>query len=668
MRRKLNKRNAKLFTAVVLVGEKPCGCEERVDFDFQPEQDRDMVEYCSLLYSRLSDFRERRKRSVDFYYGRQLRDMVKDPDSGNDITEEELLMKRGYPQIVTNIIYKVARTMVSQYSSSVGDPYCVARDRDEQKVGEMLSAALQYVYQRGSLQVTNTNSFLEFVLSALPGWKVGFGWNEETQSNEVYVDEIDDKRIFFDDNTGGLYFEKIQTVGYLHSMNMTDVDDLCDGNEKKIRFFRDHYSPDKMAAMAKQFDESSASKSFYDAEPGKCRVIEVWYKRDIPAVRYWDTMAGELKIVPVGMEETIYAENEERRAEMVELGGSADEAALNIDIKRFTHRVWVCRYMTPEGFIIKEVESPFWHNSHPFVLGAYPMIDGEIHSITEISIPTQKAFNRLKQRIEFIRMSQAKGVLIVPQQALKGTSLQEVARQWAKSNGVIALDLKDGVPMPQQINGNSSNVGDMEMLQMEMSLLEDIIGVHRAMQGKPAQSGTPAALYAMELQNSQTSTSDVVNWYNGLIRKRDTKIVQVIQQYYDTPRYMNLVGKDYKEESKWYNPEKCRNAQVDVNIVEGNSSNMYRSFADGTMLELLKMGGIDIEMYLENSSAPFADRMLEAIKAKKKELEQQQSMMQQQGQSVNPLIAQAMGAQGPAEVPVAQPGEAPPVEGMVPME
>lgn len=233
MRRKLNKRNAKLFTAVVLVGEKPCGCEERVDFDFQPEQDRDMVEYCSLLYSRLSDFRDRRKRSVDFYYGRQLRDMVKDPDSGNDITEEELLMKRGYPQIVTNIIYKVARTMVSQYSSSVGDPYCVARDRDEQKVGEMLSAALQYVYQRGSLQVKNTNSFLEFVLSALPGWKVGFGWNEETQSNEVYVDEIDDNRIFFDDNTGGLYFEKIQTVGYLHSMNMTDVDDLCDGNEKR---------------------------------------------------------------------------------------------------------------------------------------------------------------------------------------------------------------------------------------------------------------------------------------------------------------------------------------------------------------------------------------------------------------------------------------------------
>lgn len=638
---KLNKRNAKQFTAVVLGVVKPTECVCELNANDIP-QDREQVEYMANLYARLSDFRQRRKRCIDFYFGRQLRDLVRDPDTGRMISEEDLLRKNGYPQIITNIIYKMARVMVSQYSANVGDPYCVARDRDEQKIGEMMSAALQYVYQRNNLQVVNTNSYLEFVLSALLGWRVGFNWDEETKKNDVYIEQLDDNRIIFDNNTQGLYFENVQTIGYLHDMNVSEVDDLCDGDLAKMKFFREHYAADRMANMTQTFDEAKPQKNFYQADADKCRVIEVWFKREEPSVQYWDTLHGELKIVPRGMMEAVYAENERRKMEMMEVGGRAEDAALNINIKPFTHRYWVCRYMTPEGYIIKEVVSPYWHNSHPFVLGAYPMIDGEIHSLTEISLPMQKAYNRLKQRIEFMRMSSAKGVLIVPKQLLKGISLKEVAKQWAKSNGVIALDWKEGVPMPQQISSNASNVGDMEMLQMEMSLMEDIIGFHRAMQGSPAQSGTPAALYAMELQNSQTSTSDIISWYNGLVRKRDTKIVQLIQQYYDTPRYCNLVGKDYKEESKWYDPNKCRNAQVDVNVVEGSSSSMFRSFADATAMELLKMGGIDVEMYLENSSAPFADRMLEAIRSKKKELEEQQAQMQAQGQQQNPLIAQAM--------------------------
>lgn len=650
--RKLNKRNAKLFTMVALVGVEPgCDCNTAIQSDFKPQQDIEQVEYCALLFSRLADFRQRRKRSVDFYYGRQLRDMVKDPDSNRDITEEDLLKKSGYPLIVTNIIYKVARTMVSQYSSAVGDPYCVARDRDEQKVGEMLSASLQYVYQRQHLQIMNTNSFLEFILSALPGWRVGCDWDDDAHENNIYIDKIDPNKIFFDNNTDGLFFDKVKTIGYVHDMDMTEVDDLCEGDDVKMNFFRDLYRPDHMAVLEQHFSEAVENKNFYMAPADKCRVIEVWFKREMKAVRYWDTMSGKIKIVPREEYDNILMENERRKAEMVEFGGKAEDAALCVDIKKFTHRYWCVRYMTPEGYIIKEKESPYWHNSHPFVLGAYPMVDGEIHSLVEISIPMQKAFNRLKQRMEFIRMASAKGVLVVAQESLKGTSLKEISNQWAKSNGVIALNLKEGVPIPQQINGNSSNVGDMEMLQMEMSLLEDITGIHRAMQGKPAQSGTPAALYALELQNSQTSTSDVVNWYNALVRKRDTKIVQLIQQYYEDGRYMNLVGKEYKEESKIYNAEKCRNAQVDVNIVEGSSSNMYRTFADGTLLELLKMGGIDIEMYLENSSAPFADRILEAINAKKKDLEKQQLQLAQSGVQMNPMIAQAMGNGGDVSVP-----------------
>lgn len=640
MKNRINKRNLNRYTAKalgVVVDIKP-----EIDVAVLP-QDMDMLEYCANLYARLADFRKRRKRNIDFYFGRQLRDLVKNPEGGRDITEEELLRQSGYPQIVSNLIYKIVRAMVSTYSSNTGDPYCVARDRDEQKISEMLSASLQYIYQKNNIQITNTNSFTEFCLSALVGWRVGYGWDEKRLMNDVYIETLDVSRLFFDDNTNGMYFENIRTIGYVHDMDLCDVQDLCDGNRAMIEYVKTLYNPDRMNNIRQLFnEEDSPTKNFYNAMPGKCRVIEVWFKREEEATRYWDTLTGEIKIVPRMMRDAIYAENDMRMAKMEELGGNAEDAALCTKIEDFIYRKWVCRYMTPEGYVIKETETPYDHNSHPFVLGAHPMIDGEIHSLVEVTIPTQKAINKLLQRIEFMRMSAAKGVLIIPEQLLEGKDINEVAHTWAKSNGVIALKWKEGIPMPQQIVGNSNNVGDMEMVQMQMSLLEDITGVHRAMQGKPAQSGTPAALYAMELQNSQTSTSDILNWYHGLVRERDVKIVQVFQQYYDTRKYMNLVGSDYSEESKWYDPEMCRDAQVDVNIVEGSSSAMYRSVNEGILMELLKSGGIDIEMFLESSSMPFSDKLLDKIQQKKKELEEQQAQMQAQGQQPNALIAQAM--------------------------
>lgn len=638
---KISRRNAKRFSAKAL----GVVCEIKPEVEVAVlEQDVNMLEYCARLYGRGASFRKSRKRNVDFFFGRQLRDLVKNPEGGRDITEEDLLRQSGYPIIVCNLIYKIVRAMVSTYSSNTGDPYCVARDRDEQKIGEMLSATLQYIYQKNNLQITNTDSFEEFIISAMVGWRVGYGWDENRLTNDVYVEDLDMNRVFFDDNLSGQYFENVKTIGVVHDMDLGDVEDLCDGNSALINVVKDLYTPDRMTNIRQMFEEQdSPTKNFYNAEPGKCRVIEVWFKREQEATRYWDTLNGEIKIIPRALRGTIFAENEARRAQMEEFGGDPNDAALCTEIKDFTYRHWVCRYMTPEGYIIKEVDSPYDHNGHPFVIGAHPMIDGEIHSLVEVTIPTQKAINRLLQRIEFMRMASAKGVLIIPEQLLEGKDINQVAKTWAKSNGVIALKWKEGIPMPQQIVGNSSNTGDMEMVQMQMSLLEDITGVHRAMQGKPAQSGTPAALYAMELQNSQTSTSDIINWFHGLVRKRDLKIVQVFQQFYNTKKYANLVGSDYSEESKSYDPEKCRDAQVDVNIVEGSSSAMYRSVNESVLMDLLKIGGIDVEMFLESSSMPFSDKLLDKIQAKKKDLEAQQQQMQAQGQMPNPMIAQAMG-------------------------
>lgn len=99
--------------------------------------------------------------------------------------------------------------------------------------------------------------------------------------------------------------------------------------------------------------------------------------------------------------------------------------------------------------------------------------------------------------------------------------------------------------------------------------------------------------------------------------------MQVIQQYYTDRRYLNIAGKDYSEESKWYDPDKVRNSQFDLALIENQSQGMFRVQNENVLMMLLQNGAIDIETYLESSSSPFADKMLERIKQKQQEISEQ---------------------------------------------
>lgn len=115
--------------------------------------------------------------------------------------------------------------------------------------------------------------------------------------------------------------------------------------------------------------------------------------------------------------------------------------------------------------------------------------------------------------------------------------------------------------------------------------------------------------------------------------------MQVIQQYYTERRYMNIAGKDYSEESKWYDPDKVRNSQFDLALVENQSQGMFRVQNENLLLSLLQSNAIDLETYLESSTSPFADKMLERLKAKQQETQQQQAAVQAQQAAVAQLQA-----------------------------
>ncbi|MBR7134551.1 MAG: hypothetical protein IKC85_03220, partial [Bacteroidaceae bacterium] len=87
-----------------------------------------------------------------------------------------------------------------------------------------------------------------------------------------------------------------------------------------------------------------------------------------------------------------------------------------------------------------------------------------------------------------------------------------------------------------------------------------------------------------------------------------------IQQYYTEQRYMDIAGTDYSEEAKWYSPQKVQNAEFDLTISEGYNTPAYQMIANDFLMELFRVQAVDVKTMLENSSYPFAKKILEAIK------------------------------------------------------
>jgi hypothetical protein len=160
--------------------------------------------------------------------------------------------------------------------------------------------------------------------------------------------------------------------------------------------------------------------------------------------------------------------------------------------------------------------------------------------------------------------------------------MEEIAEEWASVNGIVVYKPSKSGKMPQQMVTNSTNIGITELLNIELKLFEEISGVNGALQGKPGYSGMSAALYNQQTQNSTTSLLDLLGAFSSFVRDAAYKDVKNIQQYYDDKRVMEIVGKNAKIACS---PQKIRNAEFDLSIVESTSTPAHRMVANDMLFE-----------------------------------------------------------------------------------
>lgn len=585
----------------------------------------------------METFRQDRERNKNYTYGRQWDDVI--CVDGVSMKEEDYIRKQGNVPLKNNLIRRMVQAVLGVYRSQAKEPTCTARDRDEQKYGETMSTVLQCNMQLNRMTRINARCMEEFLISGFVVQRKWYGWREDKL--DCWTDYVQPNNFFIDNNMRDFRGWDVSCLGEVHDISFESLCQRFAHSPADFERLADIYrlARDKRALTTAYEDFGYPLQGYYDflvpRDTSRCRVIEVWRKESKPRYRCHDVNSGDVFKVDVeDFEEFVGSVNRKRLEDARELGMAEEDVPL-IKYEWFIDSYWYYYYLTPFGDILEEGETPYEHKSHPYVFLAYPFIDGEIHSFVSNVIDQQRYTNRLITMYDWIMRASAKGVLLFPEECLpKGMSMEEVADEWARFNGIIMIKTpKDGRTIPQQIANNCTQIGISELLNMQLKFFEDISGVNGALQGKPGYSGMSASLYNQQAQNATTSLLDLLDTFSEFIRDGATKDVKNIQQFYDTPRVFNIAGKNCSIVE--YDPKKIRNVEFDLSIVESTATPTYRAMANEMLMELWKAQAISVEQLLEHGDFPFGDELLQSIKAQREQLEQGQMP-----EGISPELAQ----------------------------
>ena len=596
-----------------------------------------------MYWNNMYRFREDRERNKRYTYGDQWKDNIK--VDGKWISEEEYIKEQGNVPLKNNLIRRLVNTVLGVYRQQSKEPICTARDRDEQKLGETMSTILQCNMQLNRMQDVYARTMEEFLISGLIVHRKWFGWRNDKL--DCWTDYVQPNNFFIDSNMRDFRGWDCSFIGEVHDISFeTLCQKYAEGPEDCERF-REIYSwsHDKRSynTYMQQFGYSLSKNLdfFVCGDASRCRVIEVWRKESKPRYRCHDYNNGDVYKIDVEDYKAMVEDvNADRISRGTAMGMSMEEIPL-IKAKWFMDDYWYYYFLTPFGDILQEGETPYEHKSHPYVFKAYPFIDGEIHSFVNDVIDQQRYTNRLITLYDWIMRASAKGVLLFPEECLpKGMDINDIADEWSRFNGVIAIKTKNAVQLPQQIANNSTNIGITELLNLQLKFFEEISGVNGALQGKPGWSGMSASLYSQQTQNATTSLLDLLESFSQFIIDAAYKDVKNMQQYYDTKRVFNIAGKSGAQIE--YDPKKIRDIEFDLSIIESTSTPAYRMMANDFLMEIWRSQQISLQQLLEHGDFPFADELLQSLKSQQEQLEHGQTpngvspeIMQQAQQGAN---------------------------------
>ena len=615
----------------------------------------EILETVDTTWSAGAPFRRQTERSSRYYKGDQWKDkvVIKHRDGTKEVlTEEEYIEQQGKPALKQNLIRPLVRNIIGQLRLNPYKSTVFARNADGQKAADMMTAALEGVHSMNHKNERDARLFETYLVSGAAIYNTGYKFDDERKMPYPYYKAVDPSRYFQTIAASDVCGEDVDFCGDFFDTSILDVKSMYAKTKRQEAELEEIYGNSTRRDVVSNLQHVTSNSENVSPRislgTGECRVIRVCRKEghwDLAVHDYsdasWETY--NLKTNP-NIKTSIGAEIARRKQIADELGIDYEDGSnrLLIECEEKYVTSWVYYHLSPWGHILWTQDSPYEHNSHSYVAKFYPLFEGQAYGMVYDLIDQQKAINRNYIMHDFITSAAAKGVLLVPEEAIPDDmDIEDFADEWSKYNGVIKYRAKDGVKQPEQVVARNFNVGQFDMINLQMRLMNDIGGVHDAMQGKSLGTGTPSSLYQQAVQNSQTNILDYMESFAWLLMKRDYKMVQIIKQFYKDKMQVHFAKKNMPDEARYYDPEVVRNYDFYNELSRGNDTPVARLYLDTLLLQLLQQKLITLEMYLEESSAPFSDTLLQKVRATQEQVANGQMPSQEQLASLSQGVPQS---------------------------
>ena len=577
---------------------------------------------CARDWDAMDYLRKEHSRNLRYKNGDQWSDTVPDPDHPHrTIREDALISRSGKVPLKHNYIQQYIRNIHGQLLSSPTQTVVYARSRDDQPLGEMLTNALQACHQLNRIRKIDINVVEELCLTGIACAKVRYGYWSTKNRTDGKIDLVNINRLFFNADIEDPRLTDIRRIGELHDYTFDDLVRNFATCREDVQALREIYGICHDHTKLENLYENHASRLqnlnfLYTNDLGKYRVIEVWERLGRWVLYIHDYADGTEEIYTELTMQEVEAINASRIEQGMAAGIAPDTVKLIYAREQYEY-YWRVKYLTPNGYCIKETESPYAHEEHPYVLAAMPVIDGRFKAVLSDVIDIQRYINRLLTLLDFIIGASAKGLLMVPQECIPDDmDIQDFAREYVKTNGVILIKKGAYDKLPKQISMNGTNIGAWEMFAQEMNIMQQISGLNGAVQGQVPRANTPSSLYAQQAENSMMNFVVLFENYNMFCEERDEKLLKVLMQYYTTRRYIGTNGKTAGEMAKFYEPEMAQKIEdFNLTAAKSNDTPVFRQMTDDLLMKLLESGRIPLEIFLNNCSLPGADKLLAEVKS-----------------------------------------------------
>ncbi|MCM1320095.1 MAG: hypothetical protein NC217_06895 [Muribaculaceae bacterium] len=460
-----------------------------------------LIQQAQNAWLNLASERRKRARFKAFTYGRQWNDSCRSTD-GRLLTEEQRMVEEGRLPITNNIIRQMVKSIVGRYRwmCEKGHEWEISSDDDK---------PTEVSFGDNDLAVTDTDAraLEEFLIS---------GRVIQRFTDGEYVNVSPDN--FFHHPFSRMDGSDCRLMGMLHDMSIAEVfrrfgtGDPSQAAGLKQALRRGLQTGSTWPVTSDTIDFSTPTK------PGTYRIIELWRLVAYENLEITDPSTGHSYTDTIDALPRLHGLNKAR----IEVGSEP------LAIRHRAHEQWQCIWLTPAGDKIA-VETLPEGKRPPFALCFYPLIDGEVHSLVEDVIDNQKYINRLISLLDHIISSSAKGVLLYPADQLpEGFTWKDVRRIWANPNGILPFKRTAKGMVPQQVNASGTSGAEAtRMLQMQLSLFEQISGAAGALSGK-SSSAQGENMLRTELENALISMLDILATFRGHILRRENLRVCLI--------------------------------------------------------------------------------------------------------------------------------------------